>query len=246
MVAFAVFHIEVTKMSTSLERLIIVGAGSTARLVMNFVRTHRLFEIAGFAVGSAYKGANEFEGIPLYALEELSARQRAECVFFVALMWNHCNADRRLLFETCTNMGLRLVNVISPLASIDGAAIRGTNCFVGDYAVIQPGAEICSNCYLDSGVFVAHDSRISQHCFLGAHAAIAGMARIGEQTFVGINATVFPGTTVGRKCILGAATAIKRNVPDFSRYSTASDNIVIKTYTEEEVEDKLVSGRNIH
>ncbi|MCQ2366111.1 MAG: hypothetical protein MJ056_02965 [Akkermansia sp.] len=228
------------------KKLIIIGIGSTGRRILNFVRAHRLYDVAGFAVNAAYKTADEFQGLPLHALEGLSERERREHCFFVAVQWNHLNAQRRHMYEECTGMGLELVNLISPLASTYAGEIRGRNCWIQDGVVLQTGAVVSEDTIVAAGALLGNDCSIGSHCFVGAHAAIGGMARIGEQTFVGINATVFPGTTVGRKCILGAATAIKRNVPDFSRYSTASDNIVIKTYTEEEVEDKLVSGRNIH
>jgi acetyltransferase-like isoleucine patch superfamily enzyme len=91
---------------------------------------------------------------------------------------------------------------------------------------------------------VGANCEISSHCFLGARSTIGGGSRIGEQTFVGMNCTVFDQTTVGRKCILGACTAVKRDVPDFSLYKTSSD-IVMMQYSENEIENKLLFKRNV-
>ncbi len=71
-----------------------------------------------------------------------------------------------------------------------------------------------------------------------------GGTTIEEQSFVGLNATVFDDTKIGKKCIIGACTAVKRNMPDCSRYVTSSDNIVIKQYSEDEIESKLIFSKN--
>ena len=49
----------------------------------------------------------------------------------------------------------------------------------------------------------------------------------------------------GKKCIIGACVAVKRNMPDFSKYSTSSENIVLKQYNEQEIEDKLLYSKNV-
>ena len=61
---------------------------------------------------------------------------------------------------------------------------------------------------------------------------------------MGISCTVFDGTQVGKKCILGACTAVKRNVPDCSVYKTGSSDIVISEYPEEIIENKLLFSKN--
>lgn len=229
-------------MSEKTKKLVIVGMGTTARRILRFVQGYNLYEVVGFAVNAAYKNCDEFFGFPVYALEELTEEQRREYCYFVAVQWNHLNAQRRHIFEECTAMGLELVNLISPLASTYAGEIRGVNCWIQDFVVMQTGAVVGDDCIVAAGALLGNESLVGSHCFIGAHGAVGGNAHIGEQCFVGINATVFPRVEIGKKCILGAATAVKRNVPDFSRYSTSSDNIVIKTYSEFEVEGKLVAG----
>lgn len=224
------------------KKLMIVGMSTTARRVLKFVQGYNLYEVAGFAVNAAYKNCDEFLGFPVYALEDLTEEQRRGYCYFVAVQWNRLNSQRRHMFEECMTMGVELVNLISPLASIYAGEIRGVNCWIQDFVVMQTGAVVGADCIVAAGALLGNESLVESHCFIGVHAAVGGNAHIGEQCFVGINATVFPRVEVGKKCILGAATAVKRNVPDFSRYSTSSDNIVIKTYSESEIESKLIAG----
>ena len=67
---------------------------------------------------------------------------------------------------------------------------------------------------------------------------------MGEQTFVGLNSTIFDSTQIGDKCIIGACTVVKRNMPSYSKYITKSSDIEIKQYNKDEIEDKLVFSKN--
>ena len=228
-----------------MEKLIIIGISSTARHAYSFIQYHHLFDVIGFAVNKEFLKEDSFCGLPVYPLEQLeTALPQKDYSLFIAMLWNHLNADRRKVYEYCSSKGFHLANLISPLAVIR-SEIKGDNCWIHDYVVIQNDTVINSNIAIMQGSLVGANCHIGSHCFLGAHSIIAGGCSIGEQSFIGLNATVFDDTVVGRKCIIGACTAVKRNVSDFSRYSLSSDSIVIKQYGEEEIESKLVFSKNI-
>ena len=96
-----------------------------------------------------------------------------------------------------------------------------------------------------SGTLIGANTRVEAHCFFGAQSVLGGGSTVGERSFIGIKATVFDGTTIGKKCIIGACSAVKRNMPDCSKYATASDNIVIKLYSDSEIEMKLMFNKNM-
>ena len=140
-------------------------------------------------------------------------------------------------------MGYECANLISPHANVRGV-IEGDNCWIHDFVVIQNNARIQSDVAIMAFTLIGANTVVEPHCFFGARSLLGGGSSIGEQSFVGINATIFDDTKVGKKCIVGACTAVKRNMPDFSKYVTPSDTIIIKQYTEEEIENKLVFSAN--
>lgn len=104
-----------------MERLIIVGTSTTAQTVAAFVRTHRLFDLAGFAVDRAYLTSDAFMGLPVYPLEELKEHiDPDKDLIFVAIAWNRLNADRRDVYLRLKKEGYRFANIISPTATIYG------------------------------------------------------------------------------------------------------------------------------
>lgn len=228
-----------------MEKLIIIGTSSTARHAYSFVQYHHLFDVIGFAVHKDYLIQSSFCGLPVYPLEQLEmSLPLNDYSLFIAMLWNHLNADRRRVYDYCSSRGFHLANLVSPLAIVRGT-INGDNCWIHDNVVIQNDTIINSNTAIMQGSLVGSDCIIGAHCFLGAHSIVAGGCSIGEQSFVGLHATVFDDTHVGRKCIIGACTAVKRNVPDFTKYTSSSDSIVIKQYDEEVIESKLVFSKNV-
>lgn len=227
-----------------MEKLIIVGLSKTALHVFEFVRMYHLFEVVGFAVNERYKKEDTFRGLPVFALEHLEEEcGESDFHVFVALLWNRLNRDRKNLYEYCKSRGFRMANIISPTAIVRGT-IAGDNCWIHDYVVIQNGARLESDIAVMAFALIGAGTHVASHCFFGARSLLGGGSTVGEQSFIGINATVFDDTHVGSRCIIGACTPVKRHVPDCSRYSTGSEQITIKTYAEDEVENKLVFPLN--
>lgn len=227
-----------------MDKLVIVGLSKTANHVLSFVQMHNLFDVVGFAVNAEYKKVDYYKNLPVYTLENLEKEiGHSNFYVYVAVLWNHLNKDRKDIYEFCKLKGYKLANLISPLSVIRGN-LMGDNCWIHDYVVIQNDAYIESNVSIMAYTLIGANTYVGSHCFFGARSLFGGGSTIGEQSFVGLSATVFDDTSIGRKCIVGACTAVKRNMPDCSRYVTSSDNIVIKQYSEDEIESKLVFSEN--
>lgn len=224
--------------------LIIIGIGANAIHVYSFIKDYDLYNIVGFAVNKEYMQGNKFMDLPVYPIEELEKFiDKDNTLVFVALLWNRLNADRKKLYLELKSRGYKFANVISPKASVRGR-LTGDNCWIHDFVVIQNDAIIGNNIAMMAFSLVGDHCVIEDHCFLGAKSTIGGGSKVGEQTFVGINCTVFDDTTIGRKCILGACTAVKRNISDNTVCKTDLNAMIIKTYDDSVIEEKLLFKKN--
>lgn len=227
-----------------MKKLIIVGANTAAKQIYEMVKFYNLYEVIGFAVNKDYRNSNCFMDFPLYELETLSEKISDDYYVFVAIQWNRLNADRKKVFEFCREKGFKFANVISP-SSIVRSPLLGSNCYIDDNVVIMDNVRIGDDVYFKAQTIIGPNCEIGSHTFFGVHSTIGGGSSIGEQSFVGLSAVVFDDTVVGRKCIVGAATALKRNLPDFCVYKSNSDNCMIKQYTEDIIEQKLLFRKNV-
>lgn len=220
--------------------LCIIGINGTAKRITQFVERYNLFNIIGYAVDKNYIIDNEFHGKPVWAIEELDNYiDRNKCQLYVALFWNHLNGDRRRLYERLKQEGWQFSSIISPLASIRGSV--GENCWIMDYVVVQEGAAIGNNVIVSDFCLVGNGTIIDDHCFLAARSTVMGSAYVGKQTFIGVGSTVFDVVHIGNKCLVGACTIQKYDMPDCSTSKVLTDNVIIKKYTDEEIESKWVA-----
>lgn len=228
-----------------MKKLVIIGNSTAAATIMKFVQHYQLFDIIGFAVNKEYMIENQYCGMPVYAIEDLERIiSKDKDLLFIAIQWNRLNADRKKVYENLKSQGWHFANIISPNAIVNGKIV-GDNCWIADSVVIDFGSTIGNDVFVKIGAFIADNVIISDHCFVGAKSTVAGGCNIGEQSFVGLNATIFDCTTIGRKCLVGACTAVKRNLPDFSRCKTVIDSYEIKQYSENEIEGKLMFKKNV-
>lgn len=228
-----------------MENIIIVGTSSTAENVYAFINKYSLFNVIGFTVNERFLKGKEFCGHPVYPLEKLRDIIDVEKDYlFVAIQWNNLNADRKNVYLDLKTQGFKFANIISPNSIIYGT-LTGENCWVADNVIIEYGVVIEDNVFLKSGSWVGHFAHVKKHCFIGARSNIAGNVVIGEQTFVGIGATIFDSVKIGNKCIIGACTAVNRNIDDFCVYKIQAQNFIKKQYPEEEIESKLQFSKSI-
>jgi len=96
--------------------------------------------------------------------------------------------------------------VISPTAHIGrnvqllAGSIIGAFASVGDYSIINSGAN------------VEHDCTIGRNCHLAPRAALAGEITVEDNVFVGINATILPRLRIGSGATVGAGAVVTKDV----------------------------------
>lgn len=222
-------------------KLIIVGNGTTAETVYNFVEKYKLFEVIGFAVHRKYRTVDTFLGLKNYCLEELD--KSCDFLLFIAMQWNRLNRDRREVYEELKSRGFKFANLVSPSSIIHGKLL-GDNCWITDQVIIDSNTIIRSNVFVKVGSYIASNCVIDKHCFIGAKSIIAGGCFVGEQTFIGISTTVFDGVKIGDKCLIGACSIVKRDLLPFTKL-VVKHEYRIKTYGENEIEQKLLFHKNV-
>ena len=227
------------------KKIVIVGISKSAKQVYDFIKTHNLVDISGFAVDSKYIKEKTYLNFPVYPLENLKdCIDIDEVELFVAIGWNRLNADRRDMYNRLKKEGYKFANLISPTAIVRGR-LDGDNIWINDYSVLQSDCVIKSNVVIREQVLIGNNTVIEPHCFIGVKSLVAGGCKIGEQTFCGLSSTIFDATNIGKKCLVGACTSVKRHMPDYSLCKTAIESTVTKQYTEDVIETKLVTGRSV-
>lgn len=195
-------------------RLVIVGAGSLARLAHVYFTRDSGYEVAAFAVHRAYRSEDRCIGLPLVDLEDLPLLfAPTTCEVFVAIGYTQMNRARARVVDSLKSQGYRLASYVSSRCTYLSDAPPGENTLIMEDNTIQPFVQIGRNVILWSGNHIGHDSVIGDHCFLTSHVVIAGYTCVEPYCFIGGNAVISGGQpiTVGASCLIGAGSIIHKS-----------------------------------
>jgi sugar O-acyltransferase (sialic acid O-acetyltransferase NeuD family) len=199
---------------------IVWGATGQAKVVDDILRSEgsfilHLFDndtgvtspLKGVGLSHGEKGLQEF--VQALASQGLQA-QTIDCV--AAIGGGHGQA-RQEMTERMASYGFLPRSVIHGRAIISDTAVLGSAVQVLAGAIIGPGAEVGDYTIVNSGANVDHDCSIGRACHLAPNAALAGEVVLEDHVFVGLNATILPRLRIGRGAIVGAGAVVIRDVP---------------------------------
>ncbi len=199
-----------------MKRVIGIGAGGHARVVIDILRLARDVELVGLLDASPEIWGYEVEGVKVLGDDSLLAvlyRQGITCAF-VGVGSSGSTAARQRVYQMAKRQGYQLVHAIHPRAVVAASAILGEGACVMANAVINPGALLGDNVVVNTGAIVEHDCTLGDHVFVATGANLAGSVHVGEGAHIGMGASVRQGLRIGRGAIVGAGAAVVDDVPD--------------------------------
>ena len=193
------------------KRLVIMGFGGHARSVADVALACGYNDLI-FIDQNAQPGEN-FLGHPV--IQNLNSFPGNHCDAFVS------SGDGRKRQEQCEfveQIGLPLVSLISPLASVGAGSTILPGCFVGHHAHIGPGAVIGKGCIINTGAIVEHESCVGNYSHVSVNATIAGRSRIGAHSMLGAGATIINEVSVADSVIIGAGAIVVKTISEPGTY----------------------------
>ncbi|PZW44997.1 UDP-perosamine 4-acetyltransferase [Humitalea rosea] len=195
-------------------RLVLVGAGGHARVVLELLRAAGWFEVVG--VIDARPDAAPIGGLPILGGEEVLPRLRAEGIA-QALIAIGDNVARDRLGTRLAALGFSFPVAVHPAALVAPSARLGAGVVVMARAVVGTDATVEDLAIINTGAILEHDGRVGRAAHLAPGSILAGGVRIGARTLVGVGAALCPGVAIGADAVVGAGAAVVADVPQGAR-----------------------------
>lgn len=205
-----------------MEKLIIIGAGGYAKVVMDSVDLYN-YRMYGFL--DEYSDKTVHMGYPVVAhsLDDLPDKEKY--VYFIAVGDNH---HRSIWYNRLMKQHLRLINVIDKSAIISPMAVIGNGCFVGRYAIINSNSCVGNNCIINNRASVEHGCSLANHVNMSTNAVINGDVHVGEGAFIGSASVTLGQKYIGCWSVIGAGAVVTKNVKDNVVVAGVPANILTK------------------
>ncbi len=200
-------------MRTEKPKLIIIGAGDHAKVVIATVEAEARYKVFGLLDDDESKHETKWYGHQILGGDNQleSLRERGVSKAIVAVGENNRRAK---LAQLAVKAGFELATAVHPTAVTLSGSVIGEGTVVLPHAYIGADAHVGSGVLLSVGAMVAHDCIVGDWCQLCPGARLGGHVRLGDYSLIGMGASVLPGVTVGRQAVVGANAAVIGDVPD--------------------------------
>jgi len=192
------------------QRIVVVGAGDHAKVVLEVLWAMGGFDVAGLL--DPHPTCVEVLGVPVLGGDELLPGLLRQGVA-AAVVAVGTNLRRQKIGQSLLAMGFALPVVAHPSAILAPSATIAGGTVVMARAVVGTLANIGEFALINTGAIVEHDNQIGQAAHIAPGAVLAGRVRVGQRALVGVGSAVRPGISIGDDSIVGAGSAVVSNVP---------------------------------
>ena len=202
-------------MNHSTNDIIIVGAGSHARVVLDiFEEKGEEYNVAGFinVCDDPDFDAQIIDGLPLLGRISDLKKLRDEG-YKRAIVALGDNQKRLELIEQLENLDFQILSALHPESHISSRVEIDVSCTISAGATILTGSRLSKGVIVNTGATLDHDNIIAEGVQIAPGVNLGGHVKIGRKAFVGIGASVIQGVTIGEEAVIGAGAAVISDIP---------------------------------
>src|SRR6185295_9770261 len=186
-------------------KIVIFGAGKIADEAYFYLTNDSSHEVVAFTTDGEYLTDKQKLGLPVVPFEEIKSLYPPDTFrMFVAVGYQDLNRFRARKYFEAKAKGYQLISYVSSRASNFGNVEVGDNCFILEFAVVQPEAKIGNNVFIWSSNHIGHHASVGDHCYIAGNVVISGSTKIEPYCFIGVSAVLGHEITVGTESFIGA------------------------------------------
>ena len=207
-----------------MRRIAIIGAGAYGQQILTFIQSDsvEMFNIVGFFDDYAQVGTI-ISGIPvLGSISDVINHYRNnefDCVF-IAIGYKHFEF-KETVYDTLKGV-VPLANIICRHAFVHPTAKLGEGVFLGNFVVINIGAELEDDVTVTLHSIINHDSIVRKHTFVSTRVTTAGNVIIGSKCFIGVGSVISDGVKIADSVWLSPATIVVKDLENPGQYMSPS------------------------
>ncbi|PKM77873.1 MAG: hypothetical protein CVU90_05350 [Firmicutes bacterium HGW-Firmicutes-15] len=196
------------------ERIIIVGIGQHAQMIIDNIDQIKNIEIFGLIAADKMDVGKKVMGYGVLCtdneVDALLMENPDISGYFLGV------GDLRIRQHLAAkyDQKIRAVNIIHPAAIVSRYAQMGNGNVFEAYTKVANGVIVGSHCIVNSFSSVNHDQTIGNNVLIAGNVSMAGKS-IGDNTLIADGASIGFKKSVGRCCIVGDGAVITKDVPDY-------------------------------
>lgn len=202
------------------EKVILIGCGEHARMVIDNIEEIKTIEIFGLVTSIVEDVGKRMYGYTVLGtnddIDEIFRSNPDLTGYFLTIgQLKEGNMSAREKMYRRLDQSYRAINVIHPAAIVSEHAHIGRGNIFEAYTKVANGARVGNHCIVNTFSAINHDQSIENNVLIGGNVSMAG-CRIGENTIIADGASIAFKKSVGKNCIIGDGAVVTRDIPDNS------------------------------
>ena len=202
------------------EKILLVGCGRHARMIIDNIEEIGDIEILGIVSDSREDIGKDLYGHPIIGtnedIDDIFVRHKDLTGYFLGIgQLSDGNMRVRESMAKKLDEKYRAINIIHPLAIVSKHAKIGYGNIFEAYTKVANGAVVGNHCIVNSFSAINHDQIIGNNVLIAGNVSMAGKG-VGDNTIIADGASVGYLKSVGKNCIVGDGAVITKDLPDGS------------------------------
>jgi UDP-perosamine 4-acetyltransferase len=196
-----------------MKKVIVVGSGGHAKVVIDILQEMKDFEIIGVTSNSLDINSRFGE----YAVlgEDAVIKDFAIEGIYYAVMGlggYRDNILRKTVFDLVKGMGMSFINAIHPSAIISKTAKLGEGVVIFPGVIINTDVQIGNNTIIATGSTIDHETIIGDHVLVSAGVTIGAYSKINDNAVIALGAKAVSGIIIGDNALVAAGAVVIKDV----------------------------------
>ncbi|ROI09216.1 acetyltransferase [Chryseobacterium sp. H3056] len=187
-----------------MEKVIIIGGGGHAKVLIDCIETQNMFEI--ISVLDDNPDLHEILNYKVLRRTELNFQNDVKMILGIGN-----NVTRKKIAE---KLSAEYITAVHPSAIISKYAKIGTGTVIFAGAIVNAGAVIGDHCIINTGSIIEHDCVLEDFVHVSPNAALSGAVKIGSASHIGIGANVIQNINIGSNVTIGSGAVVISDIPD--------------------------------
>lgn len=199
---------------TRQERVLLIGGGGGGGiLALDAIAGSRRQRAIGILDNNRTLQGKTVMGVPILGPNSMAGGLWAEDFFDAAIIIVTASIEQRqALFNEMKTYGIKMTNVIDPMAKIRTHCSLGTGNLIMANCFLAACVKLGDNNFLASHVCIEHHSVIGNHCTFGPRTTTSGAVTIGDRVKFGMGVLVEPYLSIGDDSVVPSGTVLTSSI----------------------------------
>ena len=200
-----------------MEKIVIIGGGGHAKVLISVIKKSLVFELAGYVdlndqgkiLGVQYLGNDS-------KLNELFSKGIKNAAIGIGQI--NVTQKRFNIVENMKNTGFTFPPIISKDAIVNEDVLIDEGTQIFDGAVANSGTRIGKFSIINTKATIEHDCKIGNFCHVATGAVLSGGVEVDDFSMIGSNAVVVQYKKITPNCMIGSGAVVTKDITEEGVY----------------------------